>query len=147
MRVFTKPEDLSAEVEGVWVAYGTGGVEFLIARMGSPANRKAYERAQARFRQKIQRKRLTADERVEIMANTLADSILLDWRGPLQDADGNPLTYSRDLAYSIMKYDQDAREFVVEQADLAENFRQEEIDTMGKSLANGSPGTPGTAET
>jgi len=143
MKVFTKQEDLAAEIDGVWVEYGEGA-SFKIARMGSPRNRRAYERAQAKFRSKIRRDKLTADDRIEIMARTLADSIVLDWKG-LEDMEGNALEYSPEMAYKILLHDQDVRLFIADQADLAENFRQEEIQATAKKSAGGSSGKRKTA--
>jgi tRNA splicing endonuclease len=144
MRVFTKPEDAELEQEGVWLPYGDGS-EFLIARTGTPANRRAYERAQQPYLAKIRRrKELRQDEKLDVLARTLSESVLLNWRG-IQDIKGKDLPYSKETAYQVLVADQDVREFVLQQADLAENFREDEVDSLGKESAPGSSGKRKTA--
>ena len=126
VHIATKQEDVLREIDGVWVDYMTDA-ELLIARMGNPANRKAYERAQAKFRNKIKRDRMTADDRIEVLAKCLADSILLDWKG-ITDMEGKNLKYTTEMAYKALKFDLDLREFVADQADISENFRADEVE-------------------
>ena len=126
VNIATKMEDVAREIDGVWIDY-QDDAKLLIARMGNPQNRKAYERAQARFRGKIKRDKMTADDRIEVMAKCLADSILLDWKG-INDHESKKLKYTPEMAYQALRWDLDLREFVADQADLAENFRADEIE-------------------
>lgn len=142
MKIATSRDDISTEIDGVWVEYGDG--ELLIARMGNPKNRRAYERAQARYKSKARKGTLTADERVEITARTLADSILLDWKG-INDMEGKPLDYSHEIAYQALRWDIDLRIFVSNEADVAENFRSQEVEENAGKSRRGSTGKGSTA--
>jgi hypothetical protein len=131
VRIATKKEDVTKEIDGAWIQYQDDGSRLLIARMGNPKNRKAYDRAQGRFKGKARKNRLTPDDRIEITSRCLAASILLDWEG-INDMDGKPLEYSEEMAYMALRWDLDLREFVAEQADISENFRALEVTKTGK---------------
>ena len=70
---------------------------------------------------------MTADDRIEVLAKCLADSILLDWKG-ITDMEGKNLKYTTEMAYKALKFDLDLREFVADQADISENFRADEVE-------------------
>lgn len=133
MKIAVKKDDITNEIDGTWVDYGDS--KLLIARLGNPRNRKAYDRAQNKYKAKARKGTLSPDERVEITARTLSESILLDWEG-ISGMDGKPLEYSTEMAFMALRWDIDLRTFVSEQADLSENFRAAEVDEdAGKSQA------------
>lgn len=144
VHIATKQDDVQTEIDGVWVEYEDA--ELLIARMGNPANRKAYQRAQARFRSKMRKDKMTPDDNIEVLARCLSQSILLDWKG-ISDMQGNELKYSVENAYLALRWDLDLRQFVNDQADISENFREGEVDETGKKSQPGSTGKSGTDKT
>lgn len=146
VKIATKRDDVSAEIDGVWVDYDSEGASVLIARLGNPANRKAYERAQVRYKSKIRKGKLSIEESREITARTLSESIVLDWKG-FEDYSGNPLDPTVENFYLAMKHDIDFREWVAEQADISENFRAAEVEENGGKSQAGSGGKSKTAKT
>jgi hypothetical protein len=131
IKIATSKDDVQDEIDGVWIEYQEEDCKLLIARMGNPKNRKAYERAQAKYKSRGRRKDLTPDQNIEVLARCLSESILLDWEG-IMDMQGKALEYSREAAYQALRWDLDLRLFVSEQADISENFRAEEVEKTGK---------------
>lgn len=143
MKLATNRDDINAEVDGVWIDYQDA--EILIARLGNPANRKAYERAQVRYKGKIRKNKLSIEEAREITARTLSESIILDWKG-INDFGNKPLEPTVENFYKALRYDIDFREWVSEQADISENFRAAEVEDNGGKLPGGSGGKSKTAK-
>ena len=144
MRVATKREDVSAEIDGVWLEYDDARV--LIARLGNPANRKAYERAQVRYKSKIRKGKLKLEESREITARCLSESIVLDWEN-VCDYEGRELEPTTENFYKALRNDIDFREWVSEQADISEHFRAAEVEENGGKSQRGTTGKSKTAKT
>ncbi len=84
---------------------------------------------------KIRVGRLDPESAAEITANTLADTILLDWKGVVED--DTPVLYSRANAYRIMKDYPDFRALVEQHAQDPEVFQdQVDLDADSKNLRN-----------
>ena len=120
---------LQKEREGVWVAYEEG--ELKIARLGNPHNRQVFQRIRAPFKRQIQRGTLTDTQQARIIAETYAESLLLDWKG-MTDEEGNEFPYNRDNAIAVLMNDMDLRDFVEQTAQEAALFRVEEVESRGK---------------
>ena len=123
--------DLNAENNGVWVKLGTDA-ELLIARWHTAACREAMAKYAKEFVTAATaagisvsevEKKLGEESSLKMMANVIADTILLGWRGNLT-LNGQPLEYTRDAAFRLMVDPQlhDLREFVMETAMSRDNF-------------------------
>ncbi len=145
VQIATKKDDCRAEIDGVWVDYDNEGAKVLIARLGNPDNRRAYERAQVRYKSKIRKNKLKLEEGREITARTLSESIVLDWEG-FNDYDNNPLEATTENFYLALRHDLDFREWVSEQADISENFRATEVEENAGKSRGGSAGKSKTAK-
>lgn len=139
MSFVTKKESnvLAKEREGVWVQYMEG--ELQIARMGNPHNRRVFQRVRAPFKRQIQRGTLTDKQQAAIVAETYAESILLDWRGQT-DEDGNEFPYSKENAMLVLEVDIDLRDFVEQISQEAALFREEEVQGKPKGSPRKSGG-------
>jgi hypothetical protein len=139
MAFITKKESkvLAREREGVWVKYMEG--ELLIARMGNPHNRRTFQRIRAPFKRQIQRGSLKDTQQAAIVAETYAESILLDWRGQL-DEEGKEFPYTRENAILVLENDLDLRDFVEQIAQESALFRETEVEEKGKKSPKKSGG-------
>jgi len=109
MRLSAFKTDTKAEQDGVWVPY-EHGFEVKLARIGNP-----------RFKEfmmkngKQQMRRLTSSQDVdldtadELMREAIAETILLDWRGLLDDHD-KPIPFSKEEARKALQIDDFYRE-------------------------------------
>ncbi len=128
-----------ADRDGLWTAY-TEDVDFLIARAGNSRFLKASDKAEAPYRRQIARGKLATEKQIEIQCRAMAEGILLGWRGPIEGDDGNPLEYSVDNAYLMLRYNADIRDFVFEAATEQERYRVEARETTAKKSRTTSAG-------
>lgn len=142
MKIATKRDDVLSEIDGVWVEYEDAKI--LIARLGNPKNRKAYEKARRKFTTKIKRDKMKIEDEHEVTSRTLSESIILDWKN-VNDYQDNPLEPTVANFYKALKHDMDFRDFVSQQADISENFRAAEVEGDGGKSASGSGGKSKTA--
>lgn len=115
--------DERASNEGVWVPIG-GGAELKVARSNNDA---AVEYRDARMKPyRRQQQAGIMDDAVEeeIIRDTIARHVLLDWRGMTDD--GEEVPYSREEAEERLKND-DFLVFVAGIAADRENFREQNL--------------------
>lgn len=120
--------DETREVEGVWFEYA-GDVSFLIARAGNKAYARTFLKLYDQSRRILATKGQAADEKAEeITINSLAKSILLNWKGDLKYK-GEALPYSEMNARKILAH-LDFRKWVVERSEDMAKFKvvQDEED-------------------
>lgn len=128
LNIFKKyATDEAAESNGTWINLGDGA-EVLVARLGN----KAYG--------KMLGKEFQANKRIldlgedseeadaksnEIMANVLAETILLDWKG-VEGEDGKPMEYNKDNARKVLGL-KEFRAEIMRLAGDVENYRLKQI--------------------
>jgi hypothetical protein len=116
--------------DGVWVEY-RGGVEFLIAYT---KNRKFKNRASYFYKKNSKMLEaggeVAADKLTEITIQVMAETVLLDWRGPMK-LQGEVLTYNVTNAKRLLALE-GFREWVSKQSEDLANFKAvQEAEDLG----------------
>jgi hypothetical protein len=123
--------DATLEREGFELHLG-GGAYITLARAGGGNVR--YERAVTKHLapHRAARDAGTLENAMAdtILHNVYADAVVLDWRGI--ELDGEPLPYSRDNAYKLLHELPDLWRIVQDAAGKLANFRQAEVQDLGK---------------
>lgn len=130
------------EREGVWADFK--GSQFLIASSGCNKFQKLFSRLQLPHRRALEKNRLDPEIQLDIMAKSLSQAIMLDWRNVV-DGDGTAVEFDRDVAYRALKANSELREFVTIYSTDLGNFLSEEKEELGKSADVSSNGTSSTA--
>ena len=128
--MFQIDADLSSLDTGVWEEFK--GSKFLIAHISNSNFQRALTRYQQPYRRKIADGTIDPEKNKEILAKALSEAILLDWTDVI-DKSGQPVKYTKALAFSAIMRDPEFRDFVSEFAMAMSNFRSSEIDDLGKS--------------
>lgn len=121
----------TAEQEGVWVPV-CEGVEVKLARMGNPRFAAVYKKKCKPHLASLRRGLLDKQTEVELMRQTLAEAVVLDWRG-LRDAEGNLVPYSSETALQLLTDLPDFADFVADESRKLENYRE---STLAESEKN-----------
>lgn len=136
LKVATTAADVRLEAEGVWVEY-KDGVDLKLARQGNPEFVKEYDKQRAPYRKQLKRDTLPSNIQLKMLCAVYARTVLLDWRGKIEDYEGNALKYTPKLGNDVLTYDKEFREFVTEQADDERHFRDEQIEKTAKKSKAG----------
>lgn len=127
-------ENLAAK--GKWLKFGTDA-ELLIASSNSPKYKSAIRRHTAN--QPKHKLRTDGKLQDKIVAEAIADAILLDFRGITKD--GQPLQNTRENRLLLLT-SAPVLEFVANEMENLANFQeeaaQEEAETLGKQPSGGS---------
>lgn len=117
--------DLEKAEAGTWIEYDNG-IEFLIARSNTPAYRKAVRHMHKRYKRQIDNETLSDEKSDRLMAELMADHILLDWSGLKNGKE--EFKYSRENAVAFLSDERyaEVRLWIMAQADDLENFREDE---------------------
>lgn len=107
---------------GVWVELD--GSEFLIASLNTHAFRRENARLNKPHLSKIRADKIDPKVEAEIMAKTLAKTILLDWR-KVVDGKGKDYPYTFDNCKNVLMNHDDLRNYVVEIASDTANYQAE----------------------
>jgi len=110
--------DKDAKHQGVWVSFG-GGAEFKLANFDNPSFTDAFRKATKPYNDLG--KKIPDEDQIEIMARTMSQFIVLDWKGVF-DGD-KELKYSHDNAYRLLKELEWIRNRIISEAQDLENFR------------------------
>jgi hypothetical protein len=123
--------DPTLENDGRWVALGDGA-EIRVARWLNDRHRAAAARLREPYKAfDLAGRDLPADVALEITIGGMAEAVLVDWKG-LVDDDGQPLPYSTEAAAQELKI-KDFREFVINQATNAGAYRDAEVAATVKN--------------
>jgi hypothetical protein len=137
----TYATDIEKEQDGVWSDDLGDGLKLKVARLKNPGFRKLYQRLTKPYERQIRNR--TLDDAVEnsILSQCLAKTVLLDWQKLVLD--GVELTYSHENALKVLSDPglSDFRDVVVDLANDAELFRNENLEDAEKNLLPGSSGT------
>ena len=116
--------DGKMETEGVWVPSG-GGLELKIARIGNLQYQNYMRKIGKPYSRQLRHGHVDASVLDDLTMRSVAKHILLGWRN-LQDADGKDIEHSAEKALELLKEYRGLYEMVLEIANDAELFRQEE---------------------
>lgn len=129
--------DANLEEEGVWMDYYDGS-KLKIASIRSRRFREVKERVEKPFELLIKRGIITKDQEKDLEARQIAEGLLLDWSGITNK--GEPLPYSRNAAYELLKSQSWFRGDVITMAADVAAFRGEDVEQVAKNLLTGSNG-------
>lgn len=129
---------IDKENDGVWAKFKDS--EFLIAASGSTDFQRMFARLQLPHRKAIDKKKLDPEIQLDIMARSMAKTMVLDWRDVV-DSNGVSVKFDSDAAYRALKGNTEFREFVTDYATELENYLEEEKVELGESVKESSSGT------
>lgn len=112
------PVDKNAEQEGVWRTYR--GVDLLIARGNNIAFKSAFRKLTKPFQREIERNIISERDSENILAEALADGVLLDWKNFV--INNKEVPYTKQNAKQLLINDPDCRDFVQEVANDLDNY-------------------------
>jgi hypothetical protein len=115
--------------KGVWGEY-LGG-EFLVAHTSNLDFQREFNRLQAPHRKKIDKGKLDPKIQAELLCKAIGRHLLLDWKNV--GSKGNELEFDTDVAINVLMNNEDLRDFIQEFSMDIDNFRDEGLDSSGKS--------------
>lgn len=127
--------DKAAKQDGVWIDMG-GDAAFLIASFDNPSFTDAFRKATKPYNDLG--KEIDDEAQLEIMARTMSQFIVLDWRGVFDDK--AELEYSQDNCYRLLKELEWIRSKLIAEAQKLENFRTKATEETSKNSPAASPG-------
>lgn len=114
---------------GAWANYE--GSEILIAHLTSIRFQRELARLQQPYRKKIESGMMDPKVSKDLICQAMAKGLILDWRGVVNSA--GEIEYSPEAAYKALTNNAEFREFVSEFATNLENYRDAELEEVGKS--------------
>jgi len=114
--------------EGVWTHYEDS--QFLIAHMSSLAFQRKLTRLQQPYRGKIDKGSIDPKVTRDVTCEAMAGTILLDWKDVVNSSQ-EQVPFDEDLAKQVLIHQQDVREFVSNFAVNIDNFREEDMKSLG----------------
>lgn len=123
--------DTKAEIDGIWVPFPLNPeIEVKIARFMNHAHEKALKRLRQPYTS--YGKALTEAQERRIFIESLAEAVLLDWKG-IKDGE-QEIAYSKEEAMRILSLDEarDFRDFIATVSSDMDTFRKERIAAEGK---------------
>lgn len=122
-------EKVNAQQSGVWANFGDSS--FKIAHMANMKFQRMLNRLQAPHRKEIAKGSLDPVISKQIMCESMAKGLVLDWKG-VEDATGE-MPFSTDLCQKMLTNNDDVREFVQDFANDMSNYKSEVTAEEGKS--------------
>lgn len=123
--------------EGQWVKL-RDDIEVQVRSIRSEQVRKVRQRAQRKYERLLpsQKWRFTPEQEDKIAEEVIVDAVLINWRN-IEDENGRPLPYSRELARQLVTDPEMVvfREDIMTAAGLDETFRRE----LAEEIAGNSP--------
>ncbi len=115
-------------------------ISFKLASLGDDKYRISLERARRLIaredaKQELSSVSVTAADRNEqdIQCDLVGRYIIKDWRGPIEDAQGNPIEYSPQAASDLLRCNAGVLVWVIQQAaQIAADYAMEVQETVGK---------------
>lgn len=133
--------NVQAEQDGVWTEY-RDGVELLIARANNPRYNDLFRRLTKPYERQIRTEQMSEEMATSIMAECMAQTILLGWRG-IEHDDGTPMAYSVDEARAML-LDPELHDFRRDVKDLSEQrdrYLKAAVQADAVTLGNVSSGS------
>lgn len=116
--------------QGVWVDFG--GSKFLISHSSNLKFQRVFSRLQSPHRSKIDKGSLDPAISKEIVCQSFAQAIVLDWKDVI-DSDGGPVEFTPEMAFQALTNNPDLIEYVQEVSNNLAYFKAEEIEALGKN--------------
>jgi hypothetical protein len=106
------------------------GVDLVIARGGNPLFKKKFSALTKPYNHQIQNGTLSEEKSSELLAKSMACTVLVDWSG--FSVDGEDLPFTESNAAALLENDNDCREFVLEVSANFSKFLVEAEDDIQK---------------
>lgn len=116
--------------DGVWAEFE--GSKFLIVHSGNLKFQRAMARLQAPHRRKIEKNQMDPGELKNILCKAMAEALVIDWKGVLNKAK-QEAPFSQESVEIALKRNDGFREFVMDFSNDLNNFREEEVEELGKA--------------
>ena len=132
--------DITRETEGVWNTLAPG-VRVKIARWDNPRMQRALEREMEPFRDQIDAGTLDPDDDRKIIANVMAEAIVMDWEGV--EVDGEEIPCKKEDVAKVLA-DPRLRDFMAQiqlRAKQAEKYRLKATESDAKNSPRRSGGS------
>jgi hypothetical protein len=130
--------DKALEQDGVWVEM-LDGVAFRIISDQNPKIRELKRRQMKKHRQYFLNMDVPAHIEDDMNIET-AVALVNGWRGPITDADGQPMAFTPENVKRVMTDLREVRQNILFAAGTAETFRAAEVEAMAKNSE--TPSTP-----
>lgn len=130
--------------DGVWTPE-YDDAKFLISHWSHLGFQRAVQRLQAPYAKKIAAGRLDPKISRDIISRAMADELIHDWRGVVEEDGETKVSYDPDRCFAQLTNDPGLRDFLSEFAMEMDNYREEVIEEAGKRSATGSNGGSPTA--
>lgn len=127
--------DTTAAEDGRWFEdiFDNGtGIDVKVRRLSSKPSMQVRRRVEQQYRKHLKKGKWDPDVLVEILLKQMAEAVVLDWRGIL-DKNKEPIEYSKENAYALMKKLPVFRDAIVVLANGLDNFRAEEQNDITKN--------------
>lgn len=122
--------DFSSIDEGVWAEFD--GSRFKIAHISNAKFQRALARLQQPHLRKIQEGRMDPELNKKIVAQAMAEGIVLGWENVKNKA-GDQVPYSAKAADAALQANVEFRDFVSDWATNIGHYREEELESLGNS--------------
>lgn len=126
---FETDDDL--ENDGVWIPY-TSGFRLKLARIGCPAFKEFMIKRGKPHMRGIEAGDLDNEVAEGLMKDALAETIIKDWEGLLDDED-NEIPYDKETARKMLDIARDFYEEVYELAKQRAHFKSEKLEGTAKN--------------
>lgn len=116
--------------DGVWADFE--GSKFLIVHSGNLKFQRIMARLQAPHRRKIEKNQMDPGELKAILCKAMAEALVLDWKGVI-GKDKQEAPFSSTNVEIALRQNDSFREFVMDFSNDLNNFREEEVEELGKA--------------
>jgi hypothetical protein len=123
--------DSPAAVEGVWYDLGDGA-RVRVARWNNPRFLKARQKSATRGGM-LTRQRPDFEEAEALLIDVVAETILLDWQGFVEDDGETAIPYSIERAKQALIECRDFYDQIISLSQSAELFASEQLEDAGKN--------------
>lgn len=125
--------------DGVWTSFSPG-FEVKIARLHNPKFRARLRKLQEPHKRQIRKGKLDAELADRLMMQAMAETVLLGWRGLLQDDGVTPIPYSAEQA---LKMFQSSYDFYLEILEMSQDQNIMAEEEKEDSIKNSQPPSSG----
>jgi len=127
--MFKFDEDLVSVDQGVWTEWN--GSKFKIAHISNMKFQRALARLQQPYRRRIETGSIDPNTNKKIVAQAMAETILIDW-DKVVNTENQDTPYTPVVGQTALMKSSEFRDFVSDFAMNLSNFREEEIEALGK---------------
>lgn len=128
--MFNIDQGMPLAESGAWATFA--GSQFQIAHLSSIRFQRELAKLQQPYRKKIDSGTMDPQVSKDLLCQAMAKGLLIDWKDVV-DGSQNSVPFSSEAAYKALSGSPEFREFVSDFSTNLENFRQEELQEVGKS--------------